>query len=87
MDKEYYTNKLVLHDHLATNTYNKVHIEADKKVHKNMLKLVKNHAECLTNKEFKYLTSTEWKSSSFYLNPKIHKSKEIAERYRTQRYT
>ena len=35
------------------------------------------HKNCLTKAEQKYLTDFDWNSSNFYVNPKIHKSKEI----------
>lgn len=79
MDKDYYTNKLVMNDHLSTNTYQKVDNNADKTVYKEMITLINNYKECFTDKEYKYLKTSEWKSSIFYVNPKIHKSKSIVE--------
>ena len=35
------------------------------------------YEKCLTSKEMKFITNYEWKSSNFYVNPKISKCKEI----------
>ena len=40
----------------------------------------KKHEKCLTAKELKFITNYEWKTSNFYVNPKISKCKEIKER-------
>ena len=42
--------------------------------------LIDKHAKCLTKKEHKYLTHYQWKSSNFYVMPKINKSQEILEK-------
>ena len=41
---------------------------------------MKKHEKCLTAKELKFITNYEWKTSNFYVNPKISKCKEIKER-------
>ena len=80
MDTEFYRDKLVLKDHLNTPTYEKTSADADKKVFVEQTKLMKNHEQCLTPKEFKFVTNYEWKTSNFYVNPKVAKCKEIKEK-------
>ena len=80
MDKDYYKEKLVLKDHLSTNSYTKVDSLTDEKTHKQLINLVKEHESCLTKSESKFLTESNWKSSKFYVTPKIHKCKEIIEK-------
>ena len=38
------------------------------------------HEKCLTKKEYQFITDFDWKSSNIYVQPKIHKSKEIIEK-------
>ena len=83
MDSEFYRNKLVLNDHLSSSTYERAADDADVKVFKQQTKLLEKHRNCLTKNEFNYITDYEWKSSLFYVNPKIAKCKEISERMRT----
>ena len=40
-------------------------------------RLIDKHAKCLTKREHKYLTHYQWKSSNFYVIPKINKCQEI----------
>ena len=82
MDTDFYRDKLVLKDHLQTSTYEVTTKEADKKVFEEQEKLMRKHAECLTSKEMKYITNFEWKTSNFYVNPKISKCAEIKEKIR-----
>ena len=35
------------------------------------------HRDCITDKEYKYFTSFDWRTSKFYGLPKIHKCKSI----------
>ena len=77
MDKDYYRDKLVLNDHLQSDTYKEVDANSDEKVMKDLKELIRKHEKCLTEKEKKYITDFDWKSSNLYVQPKIHKSKEI----------
>ena len=83
MDTTYYRDKLVLQDHLNTSVYERTTEDADKKVFNAQTKLMDKHVKCLTKKEYKYITNYMWKTSNFYVNPKISKCKEIKERMRT----
>ena len=80
MDSTYYKNKLVLNDHLNTPTYERTTSDADVKMFKEQMKLLERHRNCLTEKEYKFISTHEWKSSLFYVNPKISKCQEISER-------
>ena len=77
LDKEFYFEKLVKRDHLDSNTYVKIDSNSDKKVFSKLNRLIDKHANCLTKKEHKYLTHYQWKSSNFYVMPKINKCQEI----------
>ena len=79
MDKSFYRDTLVMKDHLMTDTYVEANKDCDLKVMKDIKCLLGKHRSCLTDKEFKYVTDFTWKSSNFYVLPKIHKSKEIIE--------
>ena len=83
MDKEFYRNKLVLQDHLHQATYETTSNDIDKIVFRKQKVLMEKHKECLTDKEFKFITDYEWKSSNFYVNPKISKCKEIDMKMKT----
>ena len=85
MEKEFYEKKLVMEDHLSdTATYKKVNNDDDKKVMANLAKLVNKHERCLTKAEKKYALNPDWKSSEFYIRPKIHKCKAILEEIRRE---
>ena len=75
MDTEFYRDKLVMKDHLSTDTYQKVEPYADKSVMKDLQNLLDKHKNNLTDHEFKYVLNPNWKSSNFYTLPKVHKSK------------
>ena len=77
MDTTHYRDKLVFHDHLDQSIYEVTTQDADKNVFKNQLKLIEKYKKCLTNNEIKFISDYEWKSSNFYVNPKISKCKEI----------
>ena len=83
MDSDFYRDKLILEDHLNTPTYELTTADADKKVYIEQAKLMQKHEKCLTKKEMKFITDYEWKTSNFYINPKISKCKEIKERMAT----
>ena len=80
MDSEFYRDKLVLHDHLLTPTYKQVEEKEAKRVASSMEKLLVEHKDCLTRKEFKYITDFSWTHSNFYVLPKIHKNSAIIEK-------
>ena len=73
MDSDFYRDKLILEDHLNTPTYELTTADADKKVYIEQAKLMQKHEKCLTKKEMKFITDYEWKTSNFYINPKISK--------------
>ena len=80
MDSEFYRDKLVLRDHLLLPTYKKVGEKEAKRVPSTMEKLLIEHKNCLTPKEFKYITDFSWTHSNFYVLPKIHKNQAIIEK-------
>ena len=73
----YYREKVVPSDHLNGNEYTQVDLNNDKKVVKELANVVKKHSKCLTEKEKKYLTDFDWKTSEFYVLPKVHKCQSI----------
>ena len=75
MDAEYYKTKLVLQDHLEKDTYEVATDNCDKEVFKNQTKLVGKYKDCLTEKEVKFITKYDWKTSNFNVNSKIIKCK------------
>ena len=82
MDTSFYRDKLILSDHLQTATYSVVPIDADKKVYKDVKKLVEKYKKCFTPKETKYMLNDDWTSSNFYVLPKIHKNKKIIDKFK-----
>ena len=80
MDKEYYRNKLVMKDHLESGTYEQVPPNTDNKLITKQKQLIERHKACLTKKEIQFIETHEWKSANFYVNPKISKCQEIAQR-------
>ena len=82
LDTPFYRDKLVLSDHLNTDTYSIAPLKADQKVHNKLTKLIEKHKNCLTKKEADYIVKREWQSSNFYVLPKIHKSKEIIDKFK-----
>ena len=79
MDKEFYFEKLVKRDNLDSNAYVNVDSNSDKEVSSKLNRLIDKHAKCLTKKEHRYLTNYQWKTSNFYVKPKINKCQEILE--------
>ena len=77
LDKNFYRDKMVLHDHLNTDTYEIVKENADKQVMYHLRDLLKKHSKCLHEAEIRYIYNKKWKSSNVYVSPKIHKSEEI----------
>ena len=63
--------------HLNTSTYQKVDSNSEKRVFNNLKFLIKKHEPCLTKNELKYILNSNWKSSNFYILPKMLKSKKI----------
>ena len=51
MDTEFYRDKLVIADHLETDTYSIAPPNADKKVYTSLKKLVDKHKTCFTKKK------------------------------------
>ena len=85
LDKDFYESKLIMADHLNdSSTYAKVNDDADKKTMSKLNKLVKKHEKCFTKGEKKYVSDPNWKTSEFYVRPKIHKCKTILEEVRRQ---
>ena len=78
MDRAYYKNKLVLGDHLETPTYERVNDDIDKEVIQKQMELLEEHQDCLTKNENAYIKNHVWKTSNFYVNPKISKCEEIS---------
>ena len=83
MDSDFYRDKMVLQDHLNTDTYEIVHKSADNKAAKKLSELTKKHSKCLHEAEIKYINNKNWKSSNIYVSPKVHKCKEIIEAVKT----
>ena len=80
MDIPFYRDKMVLGDHLNTDTYQTADPNSDSNVMKNLKVLVDKHRSCLTSKEYDYITKYEWSTSNFYVLPKIHKCKDIIDK-------
>lgn len=85
MDTLFYKDKLVLADHLQTETYENVNANSDNKVFKELKLLMSKYKSNVTKKELSYITNFEWKSSLFYVLPKIHKCKSIIEKMAEQK--
>ena len=83
LDTEFYRDKLVLHDHLNTDTYEIIPSNTDNKVMKNLNLLINKHRKCLYEQGITYINNKKWKSSNIYVTPKVHKSKTIIEMCKT----
>ena len=83
IDKSFYRDKLIMQDHLNSITYRPAELNSDMKVMKHLTSLMDKHRLCLSDKEYKYITSYEWKTSNFYVLPKIHKCQSIIEKVKT----
>ena len=77
MNTEYYRNKLVLGDHLLSDSYEKVSLEQDDGVMTQLNELVTKHSNCMTKKEIEYVKNEDWRTSEMYVLPKVHKSISI----------
>ena len=77
LDSTFYRDKMVIKDHLKTDTYEITNKYADNKVIKQLEELTSKHSKCLHESEIRYINNREWKSSNIYVSPKIHKCKEI----------
>ena len=66
-----------MQDHLNGKDYKETAINQDELVMKNIKTFVKKYKDILTSKEQDFIRNFTWKSSNFYVLPKIHKSKEI----------
>ena len=84
MDSVYYKEKVenILSNRIA---YEKLPGNVDNKIMNKISKLVHKYENCLTQKEIKYLSLFEYKSSLFYCLPKIHKSQTIINEVRKQK--
>ena len=83
MDKSCYRDRLVMNDHLRSKTYAQCPEDSDILCFKRLKTLMQKHRLCLDKKEFDYITNFDWKSSNFYVLPKIHKCPEIVEQVNT----
>ena len=77
MDKDKYKEQLVMKCHLNTPSYEEVDTGSDAAVFKNLSKLCEKHQNCLTASEKKTIMKEDWRTSKFYVLPKINKSKAI----------
>ena len=77
MDKDEYRDKLVLKEHLQTNTYERATEDANEKVYTELSKLVQKNSKCLTKGEKNFILAEDWKVAYFYTLPKINKCQEI----------
>ena len=68
---------MVLQCHLQTEVYEKVGNEIDKEVYKNLENLCIKYRHCLTSNELSTLLEKNWRTSNFYVLPKISKSQSI----------
>ena len=60
MDKSFYRDKLVMKDHLLTNTYQSANMKSDFKVMTEIKSLLDKHRSCVTDKEYNYITAFDW---------------------------
>ncbi|XP_065679096.1 uncharacterized protein LOC136093777 [Hydra vulgaris] len=80
INSTYYNEKLVHQDHLlSANTYKRTKSESNKIVFRDLIKMIEKY-NFLTKNEINYITNFKWKSSSFYITPKIHKCQEIIDK-------
>ena len=70
LDTDFYRDKLVMNDHLSSETYEIVPEKSDKKVMGNLKKLLEKHKPCLRPQEIEYI-------NNIYVSPKVHKNKDI----------
>ena len=87
MDKSYYRDYLVLENHLNDNAYKKIDQNEDRQVIKKLNTLLLNYEERLTRKEVDFISNFEWKTSNFYVFPKIHKCKEMIQKINEENKT
>ena len=80
MDTEYYRDKLILNDHLYTETYRQVDVDVDKRCVLYLKGLMDRYRDSITDKEYKYFTSFDWWTSNFIGLPKIHQCKSITDK-------
>ena len=77
MNKSFYRDKLVIQDHLNSDTYEKSDIASDSRTMQELQGLMEIHQDCLTSKEREFICDFEWQTSEFYVLPKIHKCQSI----------
>lgn len=83
MDTVYYQQKIM---NMLSNTefYTEISENQDKAILQHIKKLLLKHSSTLTDKEKEFVTEFEYKESSFYGLPKVHKSKTIKEAIQKQ---
>ena len=77
MEKKDYKDKLVLAEHLSSNTYKKAELNSNHKVYNKLKNLITKHTNCLTKNEKNVILDQDWKNANFYALPKVHKCQEI----------
>ena len=67
--------------HLNNEQYYRCLLEKDPSltVNKKIINYANKYRSILTNNEYEYLINRNYKISNFYMNPKLHKSKELNE--------
>ena len=79
MDKDKYKEQLVLQCHLNTSSYEEVNVNSDHTVYTEMTKLLNKFDHCTTKNEKKAILRDDWRTSRFYILPKINKSTTVLE--------
>ena len=75
MNTDYYRDKLVMEGKLNNSSYKKVDNNSDTLLVNKLEEFVNKHSTCLTKNELEYLKNDVWKTSEFYVLPKVHKCK------------
>ena len=83
LSKNYY--RAMIYEHLSNqNTYQKLNKNLDPTIMKKLKKLLSKHKSIFTDKEFEYLSETDYNTSNFFELPKIHKSQLITNAIKEQ---
>ena len=81
MEKSDYRDKLVIAEHLSSNTYKKAKLNINRKVYNNLTRLVKEKYKYNTSdSEKEVILDEDWKVANFHVLPKIHKCQEILDK-------
>ena len=75
LDTEFYRDKLVLHDHLNTDTYEIVPSSTDNKVMKNLNLLINKHKKCLYEQEITYINNKNGNQAAYMSHQRYTKAK------------